>query len=204
MRRDASAFTPFGVTAAGLTAFETSVNSFMNSVTDIEALADQVTATAAKDAKAEQLRVAIRAVMTRVEAKYGTASARYRKFGTSELSQQPDSDLLITGKRVVRVGTLGLTDLAANGLTAAMLAAITTLCNEFDALMLDAKLKAADRDVIQEDRVEAGNAIYTQLVSYTTTGRNIWETSDLAKYNDYVIYNTVSGEAEAPEEPANA
>ncbi|WP_348825113.1 hypothetical protein [Flavobacterium aestuarii] len=31
-------------------------------------------------------------------------------------------------------------------------------------------------------------------MSYTTTGLSIWETSDVAKYNDYVIYNTVTGE----------
>jgi hypothetical protein len=31
-------------------------------------------------------------------------------------------------------------------------------------------------------------------MQYTTTGLSIWETSDVAKYNDYVVYNTVSGE----------
>jgi hypothetical protein len=25
-------------------------------------------------------------------------------------------------------------------------------------------------------------------------GLSIWETSDVAKYNDYVVYNTVNGE----------
>ena len=47
---------------------------------------------------------------------------------------------------------------------------------------------------MQEDRVEAGNTIYTTLVKYTSIGLSIWETSDVAKYNDYVIYNTATGE----------
>jgi hypothetical protein len=51
-----------------------------------------------------------------------------------------------------------------------------------------------ERDIIQEDRVEAGNTIYKTLMQYTTMGLSIWETSDVAKYNDYVVYNTVSGE----------
>jgi len=153
--------------------------------------------TANKDAKADQLRVAIRTIMARAELRYGTGNAKYRKFGAEALSQQSDSDLLITGKRVVRVGTEFLAELTPNGLTAAMLTAITFLCNEFEVLIIDLKIKIGERDIAQEDRVEAGNVIYKTLVQYTTTGLNIWETSDVAKYNDYVIYNTVSGETPA-------
>jgi hypothetical protein len=75
-----------------------------------------------------------------------------------------------------------------------MLTAITTLCNEFEALIIDLKIKIGERDIVQEDRVEAGNIIYKTLSQYTTMGLSIWETSDVAKYNDYVIYDTVSGE----------
>lgn len=194
MRRDAAAFTTFGITAALVTSLETAINTFSNSITDIESVSKQTGVTAAKDAKAEQLRVAIRAVMARAELKYGNASAKYKQFGTDALARQSDSDLLIVGKRVVRVGTEFLADLTPNGLTAAMLTAITTLCNEFAVLIVDVKLKIGERDIMQEDRVEAGNAIYKTLVQYTTTGLSIWETSDVAKYNDYVIYNTVTGE----------
>jgi hypothetical protein len=194
MRRDAAAFTPFGVTAPQVTSLETAINVFSNTITDIEAVSNQTGVTAAKDAKADQLRVAIRAVMARAELKYGNSSAKYKKFGTEALSQQSDSDLLITGKRVVRVGTEFLTDLTPNGLTVAMLTAITTLCNEFEFLIIDLKIKIGERDIIQEDRVEAGNIIYKTLIQYTTMGLSIWETSDVAKYNDYVVYNTVNGE----------
>lgn len=194
IRRDAAAFTPFGVTAPLVTSLETAINAFANTITDIETISNQTGVTANKDVKADQLRVAIRTVMARAELKYGTGNAKYRKFGTDALSQQSDSDLLITGKRVVRVGTEFLAELTPNGLTAAMLTAITALCNEFEALIIDLKIKIGERDIAQEDRVEAGNVIYKILVQYTTTGLNIWETSDIAKYNDYVIYNTISGE----------
>jgi hypothetical protein len=33
------------------------------------------------------------------------------------------------------------------------------------------------------------------LVSYTNTGQSIWTTSNVAKYNDYVLYNTTTGDA---------
>jgi len=196
MRRDATAFAPFGITAALITGLETSINTFTNFITDTEALGDQTGITDAKNAKAEQVRVAIKSIMARAELKYGTSSAKYEKFGTKTLSQQSDSELLVTARTVVRVGTSLLTELTANGLTAAMLTALTTLANELETLIIDQKIKIADRDIIQEDRVEAGNAIYTSLINFTNTGRNIWETNDVAKYNDYLIYNTESGEAE--------
>lgn len=195
MRRDVTAFTPFGITATLVTSLETATNTFSNTITDIEAVNNQTQVTANKEAKADQLRVAIRTVMARVELQFGASSAKYKKFGTEKLSQQSDADLLITGKRVVRVGTEFLTALAANGLTAAMLTAITTLCNEFEALIIDLKLKIGERDIMQEDRVEAGNTIYKTLVQYASIGLSIWETTDVAKYNDYVIYNTLSGES---------
>jgi len=195
IRRDADAFEPFGITEVLVGSLENDINTFSNSITDIETVSNQTEVTTNKDAKANQLRVAIRTVMARVELKFGTNSAKYKKFGSDALSQQSDAELLITGKRVVRVGTEFLDILTENGLTAAMLTDITKLCNEFEALIIDLKIKMGERDIMQEDRVEAGNAIYQTLVKYTTMGLSIWETSDVAKYNDYVIYNTVSGEA---------
>lgn len=195
MQRDATAFAPFGITAAMTTALITSATAFSNFITDIEATADMTAATAAKNAKAEQLRVAIRGVMARVEQKYLAGTSRHNRFGTSGLSEKPDPELLIAAKTVVRTGTAYLTDLSATGLTATLLAGITTLSAELETLVLDLKMKIGDRDVLQEDRVEAGNVLYQTLVTYTNTGQTIWETSDVAKYNDYVLYNTPGGEA---------
>jgi hypothetical protein len=59
MRRDATAFAPFGITAALITGLEMSINTFTNFITDTEALGDQTGITDAKNAKAEQVRVAI-------------------------------------------------------------------------------------------------------------------------------------------------
>lgn len=148
IRRDATAFTPFGITATSVNSLETAINAFLNNITDIELRSDQTEVTVNKDIKAEQLRVAIRTVMARVELKYGKRSAKYKIFGTDGLARQSNPDLLITGKRVVRVGTEFLPILVENGLTAAMLTAITTLCIEFENLIIDLKIKIGERDVM--------------------------------------------------------
>ena len=193
MRRDIDAFNLFGISEANLDTLETALDSFSETVTDIEALNVQVESTALKDLKAEEVRTAIRAIMTRVDLKFGTASARYKKFGTEALAQQSDSELLVIAKRVVRVGTEYLSDLAQNGLTAIMLSGLSDLKDTLENLLIDQKIKIGNRDILQEDRVEEGNAIYKTLAAYASTGMSIWVSSDVAKYNDYVIYNTPSG-----------
>ncbi|WP_162127614.1 hypothetical protein [Flavobacterium phycosphaerae] len=196
MQRDAVQFDDYGITAAKVGALKDSINVFADTVTDIEALGDQMQSTALKDAKAETLRDAIRDAMARVVLTYDASSAKYRKFGTDTLSHQLDSDLLITAKRVVRVATELMPSLTPNGLTTAHLDTITTLSNEFSDLIVEQKVEIGDRDILQEDRVEAGNEIYNVMIKYSKLGQSIWQTSDVAKYNDYVIYNTISGDPE--------
>lgn len=80
MRRDAEAFERFGITADLVDTLETELNAFESTLTDTEALGDQTGAAAAKDAKAEELRVAIRGVTTRAALKFAPESARYKNM----------------------------------------------------------------------------------------------------------------------------
>lgn len=201
MNRDEAKFETYGILPAQIQALQASLNAFAARLTDVEALGDQAQSTAEKDAKAAELRTLIRSLMSRVELKWGTGSAKYRKFGTDALARQTDSDLLITARRVVRVGTEMLDELTAVGLTAAMLTGIGALADEFQDAIVQMKIEVSERDIEQEDRVEAGNEIYRTLVKYTNTGQAIWEATDVAKFNDYVLYNTKSGEAETTEPP---
>jgi hypothetical protein len=195
MRRDAAAFAQFGIQESSINELANSLDAFADGITDVEAVGDQTTVTALKDAKAEEVRVAIRAIMTRVDLQFKANTSTYRKFGTEALAQQSDADLLITGRRVVRVGNTLLTELASKGVTPELLSQLTTLCLDFENLIIDMKIKIGERDVLQEERVEIANNIYSTLASYAKTGQNIWETSNVAKFNDYIIYNTITGQA---------
>ena len=187
IRRDSEAFLNYGLTEADFAALENAVNDFENLETDVEALYTQTQATADKDTKAEELRVAIRGVMTRVAFKYNQNSATYRKFGTKAFAQQADAELLLIAKQVALTAE-GMPDLISLGVTAEMLANISTLKEEVEDLYIEMKMKIGDRDIKQENRTKAANAIYIDLIRYANAGRNIWETSDVAKYNDYIIY----------------
>ncbi len=105
-------------------------------------------------------------------------------------------------RTAVIAGKKYLADLAGTGLTSAKLSSITKLAAELEDMMVAANFSIADRDTLQEARVVEANSIYANLVKYCGIGRNIWEAVDLAKYNDYIIYDTLSGEKEEEgEEP---
>ena len=195
IRRDAAEFDGYGITSAMVDELENQAIHFSDTATDVELVSDQTEVTTTKDVVADKLQVAIRGVMSRVVLKYAVESARYRKFGTEALSQQSDAELIIVAGRVFRVGTEMLADLAANGLTSGMLDEVKHLRDDLEHELIGMNLKIADRDIEQESRVEAANAIYATLIKYTNTGQSIWETSNVAKYNDYVVYNKPSGDA---------
>lgn len=197
IRRDKEEFIDYGITSEMVDELETKTTKFSKTATDVELVSDQSEVTSEKVGVADQLKEAIRDVMSRVVLKYPAKSARYRKFGTEALSQQSDAELLVIAERVFRVGTEMLADLAANGLTAGMLEEINALANKLLRGVVDVKLEIADRDIDQESRVEAGNAIYATLIKYTNTGQAIWKKSSVAKFNDYVVYNTPTGDAPA-------
>lgn len=197
IRRDQIEFNKFGITTADVDHLEALIIAFENLETDGEALADQSNAAIEKDKKADSLKEAIRALMARVNLQFSNKSAKYRMFGTDALAHQTDAELHITAKRVVRVANIFLTDLTPKGLTPDMLSEITDLNNDFATLIIDLKVTTGLRDIKREDRVKAGNVIYAVLSSYAKTGQTIWSTKDPAKCNDYVIYDTVSGEIEA-------
>ncbi|WP_162126994.1 hypothetical protein [Flavobacterium phycosphaerae] len=188
MRRDATAFSDYGLTESEFSALETMTIDFENAETDGEALYTQTAITTQKEEKAEVLRVAIRGLMARVALKFPTNTAQYRKFGTEALAQQSDAELLVMAKNVVHVAQQVVDELVPNGVTQAMLTHISQLRDEVESLILAMKTAMGDRDIQQEIRIATANSIYSTLLKYTHTGLFIWSTSDVAKYNDYIIY----------------
>lgn len=201
MRRDIAELATYGITASMLDDFDSKVNAFEAYPTDSELLGEQMYTTELKDAKANELRDALEPIRVRVENKYGYGSARYKQFNIGEISRWDDSNLLICGRRVNRMGTTRLADLAPFGLTTTILDALKITCDEFEELIIDQDERIGERDIAQEDRVEMGNAIFTQLKSLCRFGKSAWRTSDVAKYNDYLIYDTPSGTSSEGEPP---
>mgnify|MGYP003503837393 FL=1 len=196
IRRDKEQFKNYAVTTNSLNDLSILIDQFAESAPDVMKLGDQKIATEDKDGKAEELRVIIRDVMTHVASKYKENTARYKKFGTGALSQVSDETLLVISKTVVACCKQMFSELEVTGLTNQKIEHVGKVADSLSDLMVTQRLRIGDRDIDQEDRVENGNQIYTELVRLCDIGRNIWQTTNVAKTNDYIIYNTVSGEKE--------
>ena len=190
VEEDIVLFGPYGIFMEDLELFRTANEAFANDASDRVLVAQKKTLTEAKDAAAEDLRVAIREIMQRVENKFGANTAAYRKFGTDVLTRKTDYELLSTARRVFRAGTKLLPELASRGVTAAMLDNVMDLRNKMEDLKIDIEDAVTDRDVLQEERVRKGNALYGMLVDLCGTGCTIWENKSAERYNNYIIYRT--------------
>lgn len=193
LRRDSAVLAAFGVNATNLSAFEAQVNTFENFANDQELLAEQTYATELKDAKATAIRDAILPILTRAQNKFAQSPAKANSFGIGELHNYDDANLLRAARRVVRMATVYLPQLSSEGLTTAIISQLSVLASEFELLITNQEEKIARRDEIQEDRVEMGNAIFAELKKLCRSGKSAWRTTDAAKYNDYLLYDTPNG-----------
>ncbi len=186
MKRDAAEYATRNVDATRTSEISTLATQFKDFPTDAELQGAVTTATEIKDANVALLYQKIDSVRSMAETKYGN-SGKYRTFAFGQLSRIPHSDLFRTAKRVVRVGTTFLSELASEGLTAALLTEIGTLGATVD-LNLDAMEAAVEnRDIKTQERIILGNALWDKMVTYANIGKSLFQFKDEARYNDYVL-----------------
>jgi len=193
MTRDATEFAVYAVDTADVTAFKALGDAFEIRPTDEWYMGNVAIATEDKNAKADELRISIRSISVRAENKWGVNSARYRQFGVTGMNKFNDRDLLANARNVHHTATQYLADLASEGLTAPILTAFQTLTNEFESCMNDQSDAIAQRSIKTEERITKGNELYALTVKYCNIGKQSFESTDPAKYNDYIIYATGGG-----------
>jgi len=193
IRRDNAEFATRMVTPETVTGFEGKIQDFDDVPTDKELLADISIATEAKDQGRAGMLTKIRTIRTMAGNKYGERDAKYGKYGFENLTTQSDEKLCRMAKRVSRTANANIAELATEGLTEAFLTELDAIVKKFDD-DIDNKVTAEkNRDIITQERIAKGNLVYKELVRLTNTGKDLWAATDEAKYNDYVIYDTPSG-----------
>jgi hypothetical protein len=186
-RRDLAELSAYGYTAQRLEQIETLRDEFQMMPDDIEFSATLAGATEEKNAASASVRLTIKSIMARAEAKFGIKSPKYERFGAGELSRQTDSELAKTAHRVVRSGKMYLSELAEYGLTEAILEDLEAKAKVFDDLIDRQEDAIADRDVATQTRRETGNRLYEAITTLSNFGKTIWQSSDQARFNDYIL-----------------
>lgn len=151
-----------------------------------------------KEAAADALRVVIRSMMVRVKQVFKTSSATYKGFGTKELDEITENDLVRCGHRVVRLATKYLPKLGIKGVNPANIAALGMTTSVLDEAIDTQDTANRVRNESTQERVEMANALYAIIVELFDFGKDHWYTRNEAKYNDYIIYDTPGGGSTPP------
>jgi len=188
--RDLQYFEQYGYSKDRLKGFKSMCDKFRGLPADDELVGDQMVTTEKKYTAAENLKSAIRSLMTRVAMKYSNRSGRYRKFGTAKMGDMTDAQLLFCGRRVVRVARQQIDFLAEVGVNENVIKRVTDACKDFETALNIQQDKVADRDIAVERRVEQGNKLYNEMIVLCNIGKDIWAEKDPVKYENYTIYES--------------
>jgi hypothetical protein len=186
LTRDIEDFTTWSVTADTVKAFRQIIATFDAAPTDEELESDINDATDAKYTLGEQLRVAIRKIRNMAQLQYN-GKGKYNNFGFEDMANMSDNELYRLAKRVIRTSTRLADELALQGFTPAQLTALTNLTADFDASIDVQQNQIEDRALFTQQRIMLGNVLYIELMRLSSIGKSLYEDSDEAKYNDYVI-----------------
>lgn len=190
IERDIVEFAERGMTTVRLNNLQQKLVNFDELPTDEILEGIKIDATQDKDTARTNAEIAARSIFVMAENKFGTDSGKYKQFGDAAISRQSDNQFYRTLKTIKTSADKFLFDLAEEGLTQEMIDNLAKLTALFDKAIDDQNTAIKSRDIATEERIEAGNALYADLVKVCNTGKDIWYNKNEAKYNDYVIYTS--------------
>ena len=192
--RDITEFTARGFTPAKRTLFENTITAFDGMPSDNYLLGLQEIATQTKNTARVSCETAVNVVLTAVVNVWGIDSAEYHFFTEDKsLSNLTDTELLRYLEDFADATEDELTALADEGIDAATVTNLRALRVSFNTALKEQRKAIKARDTGDNSRIKKGNELNKLLVAHCNTGKNIWINVDEAKYNDYVIYNTTTG-----------
>jgi hypothetical protein len=189
-QRDGAELALRGVTAEKINMLQAMSSSLADIPTDEELAADISQVVAQKEVILENLRVLVRSVRTMAQNSYTANSPYYRCFHFEGMDDMRDEQLYFLGKRVMLEALDQLDVLSAEGLTTAMLDQVEQTLEGILVIVRAREVAEKARLIQTQLRIDAGNALYRDIIRLCNTARDIWASTNEAKYNDYIIYNT--------------
>ena len=200
MLRDIAEFEKFGFTEKKSSELLQEVKKFESIPLDMELKGNQGVATERKNILADEIKDFLGKINVRIKTSFGSKSALYRKFVTSDLSRLNDNSLLVKARYMAKTCSTYLDLFKEKGLTVGLIDQLNSMADEFEAAIYDQYNAIADREIGTHERVDQATLIYTEMVKICDIGKEIWQGVNEAKYNDYVLYDTPTGEPDLKEE----
>ena len=197
LTRDAAAFAARGETPATITGLQEMIDDFDAFPTDEELEGVINSKTIVKDNLAKTLRMQMRIIRGIADATYN-GEGLYNCFGFEGMDKMDDAHLHRLAQRVVRVSTTLFDALSAKGLNNDMIIAVGKTDSSFDDAMDSIREAEENRDIATQQRRMLGNTLYAEYSRLMNIGKSIFQDTDEARYNDYVMND------EPPVKPAKA
>ena len=193
LARDLSDMSSFGLTQAKITALNSKGNAFEQFPSDEYCAGLQMLATENKNNLLAQLMNVISQMAWRVETKWGVNSKQYKMLAVTGIYNQQEDTVLRLARSIYQSMLHFLPDLTDTGLTQTMLDDFKTLIDNFEISKNEQFNTILDREAKAQVRIEKGNELYKEIISYCELGKKLYANVNPAKYNDYVIYGSAEG-----------
>ncbi len=197
--KDFSVLETYGINETFKEAVETKIEELSNIGSDPEYQGEAMDFCEIKDKNADDVRVMIRTIMSRVENVFKPGSGKWKRFDTKGLSQMNDHLLARCGFRVVRICNVYLSQLTPKGITPAMLTELNDLTTQFYKSWDDFHDAECNRVCMTTERLTLGNELYDLITEMYGYGKDYWYTRNEARYKNYIIYDTPSGKPDKEE-----
>ncbi len=195
--RDAGDFATRGVNGATITNYQQLIDDFAATTTDEESMGFISNEALQKDAAREVLIKAVRKVRGIADVTF-KGEGLYNSFGFEDMLRLDDNDLCRMSARVHRVATKFKADMAGDGLTEQMLTDLETASKDFDEKIDKVVASQEDRDIATQHRIVTGNILFAEIRRLLKIGKALYEDTDEAKYNDYMLPPDEGGENKTP------
>lgn len=150
----------------------------------------QMVATNNKDKAASDLTELLEGL--RLKAKYalGDKSVEYKTLRINKLKDQKPEDLLPAARHITTTARAMLDKLAAKLVTEESLLTIDAASQKLDDAIDEQKKAISIRMAATQEREQKANALYNLVSEACEVGKEIWDGTNQAYYNDYVIYGS--------------
>ena len=199
LTRDLDDFEIFGLTEDKIQDLRDQVDDFEEIDTDGAVVAGVLLASQTKNELREQVLEEIRRFALRAEIMWGSESPFYKGMDIGYLSKLNDAELLRSARIVHNRVSTWVTTLSDLGLTLELVNTYNNMVQSFENSLNELAEKQADRELKKQERISAGNQLYKLVYDYCSMGKRLYDGTNPAKYNEYVIYTTGAGSLSKPE-----
>lgn len=201
--RDIQEFIKYGYQEDIATVVKGKTEKFKAILPDMFYEGQKTLATSAKDEKRGQLVGMVDEIAFKAKLALGAKSKEYATFRFAGITRMNDKELVRYSKHVCKTAEFFKEPLATRNITEEDINNTMLVTNELDDA-IDAQVEAiALREQMVVERMKRGNDLYRLIVELSDVGKRIWENTNEAFYQDYVLYgsNRSSNDDENKEEP---